>query len=201
MDNPTLVTRLMADLKANPAKVAVLGLLLAVAVYFWVPLVGQLFAPSRTASIEPQTLNIAAAIPVEEAKKNRTWREITDDIAEDPNTKPSPKIEWERNPFEMVIEPVEPEPEISEIETVDDFSDVQIQMLLKGTLVSANKKTALINDDSYQQGETIELASGFALQISEVSTRYVVLEANGTRIQLELNTPTTISASQFRKSD
>jgi len=96
------------------------------------------------------------------------------------------------------IEPEELVEEIVQEDPIEEIVDVQVQLLLKGTLVSPNKKTALINDESYQQGETIDLADGFVVRLREVTSRYVVLEANGVRIELQLNTPTTVDTSQFR---
>lgn len=201
MDTAELVTRLKADAKANPAKVAVLGLLLAVAFYFWVPLAGQLFKKREPVNVQPQplVLDIASAVSEQEpTTTHQSWRDITDGISEDPEMEPAPETEWERDPFAVAIAPPEPESEMVDDSIPIEASDAQVQLLLKGTLVSATKKTALINNDSYQQGDTIELAEGFSVEIERVATRYIVLEANGNRFQLELNTPTTLSASQFR---
>ncbi|CAK9109404.1 Type IV pilus biogenesis and competence protein PilQ, partial [Durusdinium trenchii] len=200
VDTAELVTRLKADAKANPAKVAVLGLLLAVAIYFWVPLAGKLFTKREPANVQPQplVLDIASAVSEQEpTMTHQSWRDITDGISEDPDMEPAPKIEWERDPFAVAIAPPEPESEMVDDSIPIEASDAQVQLLLKGTLVSATKKTALINNDSYQQGDTIELAEGFSVEIERVATRYIVLEANGNRFQLELNTPTTISFGAF----
>jgi len=203
VDKTTVVARLMVDLKANPKKIGILALLLAVAVYFWIPLVGQLFASSgSTRSIPPQPFAIAQAAPVPVSQsQSQSWRETTEAISNDPHTKPPPDVPWQRDPFVTTIEPEELVEEIVEEDPIEEIVDVQVQLLLKGTLVSPNKKTALINDESYQQGETIDLADGFVVRLREVTSRYVVLEANGVRIELQLNTPTTVDTLQFRTSN
>ena len=208
MDKPKIAAQVIANLKADPKKLYVFGLLLAVAVYFWVPLVGQFFGSSKHKDIPPQPLAMATMGTTQAPTQTRTsipnprsdpWHEIDEAISEDPRTKPSPDIPWKREPFEMLVEPAELVEEIGEDKPVEDVVDAQVQLLLKGTLVSTNKKTALINDESYQQGETIELADGFTVRLREVASRYVVLEANGVRVELLLDTPTTIELSQFKR--
>lgn len=206
MQRPEVLTRLMVDFKANPKKVVVLALLFAVAAYFWAPLFGKLFTKSHPEIVQKPRYSLAELganlIPPQE--EQQSWRDLTQAIEEDPNTKPSPEIDWARNPFEMPIETpeVEPELELAPVEETvpsEEQHGAQAQLLLKGTLVSANKKTALINNDSYQEGETIDFGEGFAVRIDQVASRYVVLEAGGVRVELELNTPTTITESQFRR--
>ncbi len=201
MDKSTVVSKLLIDLKASPKKVGILALLLAVAVYFWIPLVGQLLPSSAPPVIPEEPFAIAVAAPAQVAAlQSRPWRETSEAIADDPRMKPPIDVPLQRDPFVMKLEPEELVEEIVEDEPVEEVVDVQVQLLLKGTLVSNNNKVALINGESYQQGETIELAEGFSVRIGKVATRYVVLEANGVSFELQLNTPTTIEASQFRRS-
>lgn len=207
MQRSDFLTRLMVDFKANPKKVVVLGVLFAVAAYFWAPLFGKLFSKSRTNTVANQPYLMTdlvagvetTAVPQEH---DPSWREVTHAIADDPNTKPAPETEWARDPFEMHVELEVPEEEqaVAEDLPIEVGSDAQAQVLLKGTLVSSNKKTALINSDSYQEGETIEFGEGFAVRVNTIASRYVVLEANGVRLELQLNTPTVITASQFAGS-
>lgn len=207
MQRSDFLNRLMVDFKANPKKVVVLGVLFAVAAYFWAPLFGKLFSksPTKTATNEPYMIADlvvgveTTAVPQEQ---DQSWREVTHAIADDPNTKPAPEMDWARDPFEMHVEVEVPEEgqAVAEDPPIEAGSDAQAQVLLKGTLVSSNKKTALINSDSYQEGETIDFGEGFAVRVNTVASRYVVLEANGVRIELQLNTPTVISASQFAGS-
>lgn len=188
--------RLLRDLKANPKKGAVLGLLLLVAIYFWAPLLGKLLSPGAGT-------NVAAAPaappsqPVEEtpadgapAARRHNWRQVLAWMEQDPLTKPPQHVAFaaialgdlsEREPDDADVEESAAAAPIAAPVTPESLG-----LKLSGTLVGTAQRVAIINGVSYLEGRELRLADDVVFVLAEVSARKVVLERGEKEFVLEL---------------
>jgi len=117
-----LSKQLKRELKANPQKAGMLGLLCAVAAYFWGPLVFKSEEPKKVATVAAQTATtttatspILPATPVAAGKDRMEWRELSSRLQSDPLMKSvagKSATDEARNPFDA--------PTIKEEVTPDD---------------------------------------------------------------------------------
>lgn len=123
-----LIKKLRREATANPKKAAILGVLLLVAIYFWMPLVSRWIshrkdqaqsslppssAPTSAPSLASSTISATTTPPGSPllgvtapegtvTKPAPTWRELADAIERDPLMRPAAPVMTERvrpNPF------------------------------------------------------------------------------------------------------
>ena len=170
-----LKSQLHRELTANPKKVAILGLLLIVALYFWAPLVMGFFPKSNPAAEKAKALQVMAKVaappsPNESqstttnASEHHRWQKIQEWIRADPRMQSAVIVDERRNPF---LNPTseksnldskkkqKPDPELLITLTPD-----RLGMKLSSTIVGSRRKLAVINGRSYLLGEWVSAKSG-----------------------------------------
>ncbi|PQO25990.1 hypothetical protein C5Y96_21300 [Blastopirellula marina] len=163
--------QLTREIKRNPAKAAVLGGLLLVAIWFWYPLV-QKWMGSGTRSVanktEEQDLVIpqATTLPTPEASAapkqapigKTDWRSIAQQISDDPWMKKGTLRHENFDPFFP-----EPEPKTiltsTRVET-DSTPDLDVPpetagLVVTSVIVGGRVPIARINNQNYRVGDTI----------------------------------------------
>lgn len=197
-----LIRRIRRELIANPKKAAVLALLLAVAVWFWMPLIetmlGRKPIEEATATVPGSAAanslaNAANPTASGEAVKSTSvpWKQLVDWIHDDPMMQPKLPLTGARNPFapseshrlarEQVERSVQPPP--------PDVTPEQMGLALRSTVIGLRNKTAMINERAYHEGQIVKASKGNdRFKLVQIATNYVVLESNGKQYQLKLPT-------------
>ena len=173
-----LVKHLRREAAANPKKAAILGLLLLVAVWFWVPLVWGWIRPGSTGEEQASS---AVESPVSAGKSetpsspstapdvrrgiSHTWKQVREWIESDTRMIGGASLPERRHPFDPVAPPLE-EKSTSEAASPGELSPEQLAtvqldpeklgLVLSSTIVGASGGAALINGRSYQLGNTVE---------------------------------------------
>lgn len=183
MDISKLKNQLLREAKANPKKAVALGLLLVVALWFWVPLlVGGTEADEQAskqqkpapedpaASLAPPEWRAAmqgSLISEAEAQKpSYPWRQIALWREQDPRTLPVVEPVVARDPFwpppERLVEAEsgEDEEENSDanqpvVPVVEELTPQAAGLTLSSTLVSRSSRLALINGKTYRVGDMV----------------------------------------------
>jgi hypothetical protein len=197
--------RLHRELKANPKKAAVLGLLAVGALWFWVPLVSNWVSPKKTTT---SGANKAAAVPVagapaapaavgitENKRPSHSWEQIVALIEGDPRTRSVTKLPGRPNPFHEVRPEEEQQRVAGEKETkkakmAETPPDPQsLGMVLSSTIVGPDRRVALVNGKAYPEGGQVILGGGerpTEFRITQVHPKGVVLERNGKSFEVSL---------------
>lgn len=198
------IKRLRREATANPKKAAILGLLLAVALYFWAPLlrswVGENGPAERGVAVTPPSssdssipLNVpetTTSKPAQEAAVY-TWEEWDKWITQDPRTKAVKDLPVHRDPFQPIRKVVqEKAPTTKHIEpTRIAITPASFSMQLSSTVVGPSPRLAVINGKVYREGEVISLSKDgrkATFTLAEVRARQVVLSSPDGRFELNL---------------
>lgn len=184
------VKKLKKDLKKSPGKAAVLALLSVVALWFWAPLVMQLFGkeaepvvaltPSRSpANSTTNTIAVPAVI-----QTPTSWKELAAAIDRDPRMKPAARLTLTRDPFRP-IEPEQPkevaaatkhEPQPAPL----DVPPSEVGLVLSGTIVGPHQSIARLNGKSYRRGDWVSAPE------SKVPLTYRIVDVSGRSVTLAL---------------
>lgn len=186
----------LRDLKANPRKIAILGLLAATALYFWVPLAKKLLSRPPAQEFNPQSMlaqlpGTGASSPTaaKTAAQDSPWNVVVETIEGHPLTKPLATLELAHDPF-APAPPQEKTPEVKpptavELAAQEAEALDQLGLKLTATSIGAFSRAATINDRAYRPGDTIEDADGKAWKLVEIGPRHVVLLREGRTVTLE----------------
>jgi hypothetical protein len=197
--------RLHRELKANPKKAAVLGLLAVGALWFWAPLVWSWVSPGKTApaagKIVPATIPVARApttTAVDGIKENKrpsqSWEQIVALIEHDPRSRSVTKLPGRPDPFHQVV-PKEERQAAGEKETkgakiAEKPPDPQsLGMVLSSTIVGPDRRVALVNGKAYPEGGQVVLGGSehpTEFRLTRVHPKGVVLERNGKSFEVNL---------------
>lgn len=196
--------QLTRDMKASAAKTAVLGLLLLVGLYFWLPPLLSAFSVSPTAtaaapvtvpSSTPATTGSASSTPnsTTMAKQPPDSAVITKLLREHPLMQPVSAKEIPEKPFgldyeslplpvEMVAdslaEPPAPPSKPPPIERLDGLT-------LKSTLLGPTRRAAMINNRLFQEGQMVPWKDK-QLRLESVTRKSVTLTDGSQSWQLTL---------------
>lgn len=189
------------ELKAHPGKSAVLGVLVAVALYFWAPLVWRFANRESPAHVVAPVAPVAAvgwlpnttpAAEVEGTQPMSTfpWEDLARSIDRDARMRSTSAPPRDVNPFVSARnQAVDTEPNLDEpIEPVDR-SPEELGIVVSGTLVGPRRRTALINGRVYSEGRLLTSEDGMEFVLAEVNSGGVVLERNGLRFELSIPRP------------
>jgi hypothetical protein len=212
-----LIRQLRRETVTNPKKAVVLGLLLVVALYFWVPRVVGWFGPDKShtggtsagtevsptpgavaaAPLPPASLPsdqaAATAKPKEESPKY-SWRQLVAWMENDPHTKPCGLAAGTRDPFQPtkveVVEVVEVKKEQPK-PVEPDATPQSLNLVLSSTILGPNRRVARINGTSYEQGGAVEVTAKdgrpIVFTLTVVEARRVVLQRQGKEFELILS--------------
>jgi hypothetical protein len=197
-----LVRRLKRELTANPKKGAALAVLLAVAIWFWLPLVEKFWGQKPEENVANKTKPVAASAVADTANAaeagdankltNDHWKQVVDWIHNDPMMKPQFPTSGARNPFgpsearrlarEEANRTAAPPPP-------PDATPQESGLVLSSTVIGARMRTAMINQRAYHEGQIVKAPKDEdRFKLVRIETNYVVLENNGKQYQLKLPT-------------
>lgn len=211
-----LIKQLRREATANPKKAGVLGLLVLVALYFWFPVVtdwlnGTGSSARRAASAAGSGSGTEehhsgaegaglAAPPFARDNGERSagegtagpawrWEELASWRESDPRTAPLREWSLARDPFRRenrAAATVEQAPPQAVAATATPES---LGLVLSGTIVSEERRAAVIGGRVYTEGNRVELVRDgepIAFQLTRIGPRRVVLERQGEHYELVL---------------
>jgi hypothetical protein len=156
-----LVKRLRRELTANPKKAAILGLVLLVGLYCWVPLLASWMgggstsvaakAPDANADLLPSftaMLTGQTAAKPKETEKQYPWSTVAEWLDRDVRTTAADPRDLERNPF--CAPPDKESKVVSTKVSKTRITPKQLSMTLEGTMIGRQRKMAIIDGKSYQ---------------------------------------------------
>jgi hypothetical protein len=179
----TLKKQFQKELKTNPKKAGILGLLALVAIYFWAPLAMKMVSGGKKSSKSSKVVQ-AESDPAESFKSSNPestnqpeaslqpvatppafgWDQIMDWIRQDPLTVSCPEIKNQHDPFksvEKIIEIPTPESPLAARTTdqapnvVRDLSPEALGMQLTSTIVGEQRSVAMIDNRAYALGQRV----------------------------------------------
>jgi hypothetical protein len=198
--------RLRRELKANPKKAAVLGLLVIGALCFWAPLLRSWISPGKATSAagksSPAVVPVAGTLATptadgaaENKRPSHSWEQIVALIERDPRTRAATKLPGRPDPFHEVVSKEEEqqaaaEKEAKEAKTAEAPLDPQgLGMVLSSTIIGPNRRVALINGKAYPEGGQVVLGGSehpTEFRLTRVHPKGVVLERDGKLFEVNL---------------
>jgi len=187
-----LQKQLVRDIKRSPGKAAILGVLFVVAIYFWAPLVlgwSQKEQPKKSSLVVEAGMPTAAPAPiVPTAAKEISWKELVQQIENDPRMQTAALSLKTSSPFGIAAPSTEEEAE-EPVEAVEseqwpDMSQFQLQ--LSSTLLGPRRRIAVINGRPYTEGSPLEAGGGTIFVVARVLDRKVILEYRGRQFELSM---------------
>lgn len=209
-----LQKQLQREIKRNPQKAGALGLLVLVAGWFWAPLifakdepvpvvpapVAAATNPSPSAPVASTSTASTTAVSnptnnTSTTEKNGSWQAWSRAIEHDPRMKTVGVVtggtEY-RNPF-APIRKVEPKPEVVETVEVEvpvviepPISPEEVGLEVTGTILSRERRTAMINGQPYALGDELEPRAGVIFKIAGIGPNGVLLERKGQQFALAI---------------
>lgn len=196
--------QLRREALANPKKAIVLGLLLAVGLWFWIPLVGSWIWPDDPSAEGTAVASVAQPPPLPAPMASRAqgppdevqvprhpWRQLVQWIHSDPRTQPAGIPPEGRDPF------VIPGSQLVEVPSVEDpdgpivppdVAPESLGMVLSSTIIGPGRRMARIDGKLYRQGDPVaHQKDGRPIRflLAEVHSRQVILQRNGERFELK----------------
>jgi hypothetical protein len=203
-----LIRRLKREATRNPKKFGALGLLLVVALWFWVPLVRGWFHKDEPAPSAAGTPTAVAAVPGistpnpvignkagKPAGATYSWDQVAEWREKDPLTKAAATLPARRNPFRasqeiVAIETAREQQPKKRAPEAPAVTAAELGLKLTGTIVGPKQSVALINGRTYRQGTQVACEKGgnhYSFRLVEVRRKDVVLECRGARLQLAIS--------------
>jgi hypothetical protein len=189
------------DLKANPKKAAILGLMLLVAGYFWGPLLWKWLAPAKAkGGKDSQTALILEDDPLEvtpQAKPGALrpfrWEKVRQQIRSDRFMVPASFEKHWPNPFAplpiatQIQKSAEGEAQaaIAAAKTETQITPESAGLTLASVAIGPRRRSATISGNTYREGQTIESAGGESVPANRPAFRLVKIEQHG--VELEHN--------------
>lgn len=201
-----LAKRLRREATANPKKAALLGLALAVAVYFWAPLVwgwlpssrksaGKMEDPAKQGRPYASSGGIASRNDVKAAESPAApvlekwpWDQLLAGIAVDGRMKPAGPSSQGRDPFAGAGGKRERDSRDDELPAATPEA---LGLVLTGTVVGPRSR-AVLAGTTVKLGAIVECdvrGQAVRFQLVEVHPRWVVLERDGIRYPLKIADP------------
>jgi len=209
----TLAQRFKAEVRRSPQKAAVLAVLLAVALWYWAPLLSRLVAgkpgdklptaAELTASVAPLAIqpDPAANLPTVAAMAPAaaSWEGLLEQIAADERMRSAATLPVARDPFRPIAAATAPpletiaseqtsdSPQPSAEEDAPALDRKPVMLPLTAIILGRLRRSALIGGRAYQQGEVCS-AQGMEFRIVSIDRDHIVLErlADGYRFEQSL---------------
>jgi hypothetical protein len=205
--------QLKRELVANPKRAGLLGLLVLVAAYFWLPLVWGWIPKDEpdtvaTATAPPNSIAAMAPPPLVgdggqteqqqegEWKPTYTWKELTNWMDNDPLTLPASLLPQQRDPFSAPRAEVAKttEEEDKEARIADhSVTPKSLGMVLSSTIVGPKWRVAQIDGKTYEQGQNITMTKDgreISFKVTRVYPRSVMLERRKQQFELTISPAT-----------
>lgn len=207
----TLKNRLLHELKASAAKSAVLGSLLLVGLYFWVPPLWRAVgfgghkppAPSASSvAVEspapppavPNAVSPSAADATHTA--HVTWDRAADVLEHDPLVKSADAAAIGGDPFRIdhgqfpppILFAAEATNPVSKPAPVETAAELPDDVVLKSTIIGRTRRAAFINTRLYHEGADVRVG-GETYRLESVHPRRAVLTRGGKTFELKIPGP------------
>lgn len=206
MNLSSIFQQLVRDLKASAAKTAVLGLLLLVGLFFWVPPLLKAFSSSTPTTPKPSAETgrasggstsapaIGSPTSSESVKNSHSSKTLLKLIHEQPLLQPASVEEMPLNPFAQVddllpLPVLIAEDTLAEPQQLAKVGPKPIEKLdglvLKSTLVGPTRRVAIINNHLFREGQTVPW-NDKQLRLESVNRKSVTLTDGSQSWQLTL---------------
>jgi hypothetical protein len=198
--------QLKHEIASHPKKAIVLGIIIAVGLYLWMPhflawfnkteegpksssgtQVAVSTAPGQEKSVENLSAN------KEDKPLHYSWKEVLKWMNNDPRTRPAQQLTIDRDPFQGSKDAIDESKEEPEVKA-PPVSPASLGMALTSTIIGPNGGIARIGGRTYNQGQTIEAVKegrNYKFVLSEIHDRKVVLELEGESFELSIPEPGT----------
>jgi hypothetical protein len=198
------------EIAAHPKKAIVLGLMMVVGLYFWIPhffvWINKSKEDARSSAgtqiaveTSPGQTNPADNLSANKENKplQHPWKEMLKWMNNDPRTRPAQALTVVRDPFQGPKATID-KTAIEEQANVkaQPVSPASLGMALTSTLIGQNGGIARIGGRTYNLGQTIETVKegrNYKFVLTEIHDRRVVLEMEGERFELSIPEPGTSS--------
>lgn len=208
----TLKNRLLHEMKASAAKSAVLGLLLLVGLYFWIPPVWRaivggrgVVAPSASSVAAPASTSPVSSPnppipPAENGTATHTahvsWDRAGDVLERDPLVRSADAATISEDPFRIdrgqfpppilfAADAIDDAPKPVPTKTVPRLPD---DVVLKSTIIGRTRRAAFINTRLYHEGADVRFG-GETYRLELVQPRRAVLSRGGHTFELKIPGP------------
>lgn len=200
--------QLVRDLKASWQKSALLGLLLLVGLWFWIPPLLRTVVGNGTEPAPASKPRVPAAVseaesrrpsePAEDAPLVYSWENVDELLERDPLVQSAEVADRHRDPFG--VDPDQFPPPIAFAEEPKSSASwpagadhpaplaASDELQLKSTIVGEHRRAALINRKLYLEGSAIEV-SGKTYVLAAVHPRKVLLQCGDETLELTMPTP------------
>lgn len=206
--------QLLHDLKVSWQKTLLLGLLLIVGMYFWIPPLYRAVRGTSASAVVPEKANPVATPtrppvetemvfaqnePAEEAR--HSWDQFDSLMQTDPLVQSVQMGAVQKNPFtvnrDQFSPPIlfageldQPKPEVK-VEPKKEILKLPAGIVLKTTIIGKFRKAAIINNKMYYEGKTFEHENE-TYTLEQVSARNVILKQGEQTFELKIqNDPST----------
>lgn len=202
MSDSSLIQKLHKEITGNRKKAAILGVLLLIGLSIWIPQIGRLlsgpgeFAVSPPpASTSPAPATSAGTSPALSTNESLSWHQLADWIERGDYLHPVAPATGISNPFgssptkpDVAIVPIiDPEPPVVEQPPPQpvkkELLPAPSQLVLRSTLQGKTTRGAVINDQYYREGDTLE-SNETSYTLSHVEARRVILKSGDQYFEL-----------------
>ena len=192
--NSNTSSRLKSELGRSPKKAALLGLLLLVAMYYWMPLVfgwmkggSPLLEPAVPAAAVIPRSTATPAVPA--AMPAVAWQQIVKAMENDPHMALAATLVGDRDPFENVHRKVAeatatPEAKVQALVTPDTAG-----LILSSTVVGPRSRVAFVNGKTYRVGDIIHVTADgddLTFAVVEIDAKQIVVEREKRRYVMKI---------------
>ncbi|MGA2061939.1 MAG: hypothetical protein ABSG67_15745 [Thermoguttaceae bacterium] len=193
------------EIAAHPKKAIVLGIMMVVGLFIWIPHVlgwlnkseeGPKSSGTQVAvNMSPGQTNSANNLSANKENKplQYSWKEVLKWMNNDPRTRPAQQLTIDRDPFQGSKEATDETKEEAEAKA-PPVSPASLGMALTSTIIGPNGGIARIGGRTYNQGQTIEAVKegrNYKFVLTEIHDRKVVLELEGESFELSIPEPGT----------
>jgi hypothetical protein len=212
-----LLKQIQREAAANPKKVALLGLMLLVALYFWAPMTWR-WLEGANGKKSVKTLNASLILtddPAEPAASGKggssgkfRWEKVRQSIRSDPHMLTADFDSTWVDPFAPRAQPVPVAPSGSAAVGAETTAAVvgphEAGLSLTSIAIGPRSRSATISGDTYHENQTIVVGSkdnsGVKLefQVVRIDRLSVELERGGRKFVLELTRPKLGSGDDIR---
>lgn|GEM_PF-2083553 len=207
-----LTKRLSRDLAANPKKAGILGVMVLVALYFWLPLLKEWIGDSATsgpAKVASVILTDDPATPAagaSKAKETLRWEKVRQWVESDPWMASATFDPQWRDPFAIssLTDPAQTTPKSTTPTTPEaiaaqaaasdgDISPEQAGLSVASVVVGPRLRTVNIGGDVYRENDLVEATAKdgetLEFQIVSITPHEVWMRRNGKTYRLQLSRP------------
>lgn len=202
MNLDTLKRQLVREFRASPVKAIALAALSVVGVYFWGPIILKGFSKKSTATAAstpppaattPSATSFGATTTKAPAAKTESglpdWHDVADWIKQDARMSAAEWTAGSRDPFEVVKKKApaaQPKPEMKKLAPAKpkEIDPDDLGLVVSSIALGPGGRTALVNGETYREGQAIELEDGMRVQLKKVMPKRVQFECQGQAFEL-----------------